>query len=75
MNVRVFKGRYLIDIREYWEDNSGERRPGKKGMKYIPMSTNQPTYVLAGISLTIEQWENLKSVIPEIDAQIKGVPP
>lgn len=32
VNVRMFKGKYLIDIREYWTDDDGERKPGKKGI-------------------------------------------
>ena len=31
VNVRVFNGRFLVDIREYWYDDAGTRKPGKKG--------------------------------------------
>ena len=31
VNVRVFNGKVLVDIREYWYDDSGTRKPGKKG--------------------------------------------
>lgn len=31
VNVRVFNGRFLVDIREYWFDDAGVRKPGKKG--------------------------------------------
>ncbi|KAF5905622.1 activated RNA polymerase II transcriptional coactivator p15, partial [Clarias magur] len=30
VSVRDFKGKVLIDIREYWTDQSGEMKPGKK---------------------------------------------
>ncbi|XP_038072352.1 activated RNA polymerase II transcriptional coactivator p15-like [Patiria miniata] len=32
VNVREFRGKVLIDIREYYTDNSGELKPGKKGI-------------------------------------------
>ena len=31
VNVRTFNGKVLVDIREYYTDDSGERKPGKKG--------------------------------------------
>ena len=31
VNVRMFNGRYLVDIREYYTDDAGERKPGRKG--------------------------------------------
>lgn len=33
VTVREFKGRVMVDIREFYEDNSGDLKPGKKGMK------------------------------------------
>ncbi|KAL6041972.1 Activated RNA polymerase II transcriptional coactivator p15 [Balamuthia mandrillaris] len=42
-----------VDIREFYKTNTGEVKPGRKG-----------------ISLTKEQWETLKSIIPDIDAAI-----
>ncbi|CAK9441102.1 uncharacterized protein LODBEIA_P49710 [Lodderomyces beijingensis] len=32
VTVRKFKDINLVDIREYWTDSSGERKPGKKGI-------------------------------------------
>lgn len=30
--VRTFKGKIIVDIREYWEDPNGDLKPGKKGI-------------------------------------------
>ncbi|KDQ21743.1 hypothetical protein BOTBODRAFT_26169 [Botryobasidium botryosum FD-172 SS1] len=52
VTVREFKGKPLVDIREFYVDKgTGEEKPGNKG-----------------IALSIEQWELLKSsVAPLID--------
>uniref|UniRef100_A0A4W3I9U6 Activated RNA polymerase II transcriptional coactivator p15 n=2 Tax=Callorhinchus milii TaxID=7868 RepID=A0A4W3I9U6_CALMI len=54
VSVREFKSRVLIDIREYWMNQDGEMKPGKKG-----------------ISLSPDQWNQLKEMIPDIDDAIK----
>ncbi|VDM24268.1 unnamed protein product [Toxocara canis] len=57
VTVRSFKGKALIDIREYYQDKgSGEMKPGRKG-----------------ISLSREQYENLKALTTEIDEQLRAV--
>ncbi|KAK6749838.1 hypothetical protein RB195_002071 [Necator americanus] len=54
VNVRNFRGKSLIDVREYYMDKaSGVLRPGKKG-----------------ISLTREQYENFKAIMSEIDSKL-----
>lgn len=46
VSVRDFKGKVLIDIREYWMDQEGEMKPGRKGnllfsvIGYIALSIN-----------------------------------
>ncbi|XP_064410153.1 SUB1 regulator of transcription b [Latimeria chalumnae] len=41
VNVREFKGKVLIDIREYWMDQEGEMKPGRKGISLNPEQWNQ----------------------------------
>ncbi|KAF4113065.1 SUB1 regulator of transcription b isoform X2 [Onychostoma macrolepis] len=41
VSVRDFKGKVLIDIREYWMDQAGEMKPGKKGISLNPEQWNQ----------------------------------
>mmetsp|Transcript_3080 Transcript_3080/g.5663 ORF Transcript_3080/g.5663 Transcript_3080/m.5663 type:complete len:207 (-) Transcript_3080:330-950(-) len=54
-SVREFKGKTLVDLREYYEDkNTGEEKPGKKG-----------------ISLSTEQWLALKDAADDIDEAVK----
>nr|XP_057926505.1 SUB1 regulator of transcription b isoform X2 [Doryrhamphus excisus] len=35
VSVRDFKGKVLIDIREYWTNSDGDMKPGKKGLIWI----------------------------------------
>ncbi|XP_019957900.1 SUB1 regulator of transcription b [Paralichthys olivaceus] len=41
VSVRDFKGKVLIDIREYWMNPDGEMKPGKKGISLNPEQWNQ----------------------------------
>ncbi|KAF7361867.1 PC4-domain-containing protein [Mycena venus] len=55
--VRNFKGATLLDIREFYVDKeSGESKPGKKG-----------------ISLSVEQWQELKQATATLDELIAEV--
>ncbi|XP_061456936.1 activated RNA polymerase II transcriptional coactivator p15-like [Rhineura floridana] len=54
VHVSLFKGKVLVDLREFFIDKAGDMKPGRKG-----------------ISLSAEQWINLKEIIPEIDAAVK----
>ncbi|XP_077572186.1 activated RNA polymerase II transcriptional coactivator p15-like [Stigmatopora nigra] len=41
VSVREFKGKVLVDIREYWTNTDGEMKPGKKGIALNPEQWNQ----------------------------------
>ena len=41
VSVRDFKGKVLIDIREYWMDPEGEMKPGRKGISLNPKQWSQ----------------------------------
>lgn len=41
VSVRDFKGKCLIDIREYWINQDGEMKPGKKGIALNPEQWSQ----------------------------------
>mmetsp|Transcript_29561 Transcript_29561/g.86234 ORF Transcript_29561/g.86234 Transcript_29561/m.86234 type:complete len:126 (-) Transcript_29561:652-1029(-) len=54
LRVKTYRGRVLVDIREFYEDkNSGELKPGKKG-----------------ISLNIENWNKLSAALGGIEQSI-----
>ncbi|NXJ71414.1 TCP4 polymerase, partial [Rostratula benghalensis] len=54
VRVSCFKGKVLVDIREFYTDKEGNAKPGRKG-----------------IALSAEQWNQLKEIIPEVDAALK----
>ncbi|XP_009467401.1 PREDICTED: activated RNA polymerase II transcriptional coactivator p15-like [Nipponia nippon] len=54
VTVSCFKGKVLVDIREFYTDKEGSMKPWRKG-----------------IALSAEQWNQLKEIIPEIDAAAK----
>ena len=57
VTVRKFRSSTLIDIREYYEDKASGEE--RPGKK--------------GLSLTKEQFEKLKDLLPEIEAAIKNM--
>jgi len=57
VSISNFRGKSLVDIREYYIDGKGdgELKPGKKG-----------------ISLTTDQWTALQKLMPEVNKQLKS---
>ncbi|KAF6770228.1 hypothetical protein AHF37_11090 [Paragonimus kellicotti] len=55
--VRQFKGRVFVDIREYYEDKATSEL--KPGKK--------------GVSLNVEQWDQLKEAMKELDRDIVNI--
>ncbi|XP_077457639.1 SUB1 regulator of transcription a [Stigmatopora argus] len=41
VSVREFKGKVLVDIREYWTNQDGDMKPGKRGIALNPEQWNQ----------------------------------
>uniref|UniRef100_A0A3P8U4G5 Activated RNA polymerase II transcriptional coactivator p15 n=1 Tax=Amphiprion percula TaxID=161767 RepID=A0A3P8U4G5_AMPPE len=44
--IRDFKGKALMDIREYWMNQDGEMKPGKKGTSLAPCRPKHWNHVL-----------------------------
>ncbi|TWW61095.1 Activated RNA polymerase II transcriptional coactivator p15 SUB1 -like protein [Takifugu flavidus] len=55
VSVRDFKGKVLIDIREYWMNQDGEMKPGKKGISLNPEQWNQLKDQIADIDDAIKK--------------------
>lgn len=82
VSVRDFKGKVLIDIREYWMDQEGEMKPGRKGNlldhyysynSHLKDPENQCISCSLGISLNPEQWNQLKEQMSDIDDAVRRI--
>ncbi|NP_001002505.1 SUB1 regulator of transcription b [Danio rerio] len=56
VSVRDFKGKVLIDIREYWMDQAGEMKPGKKGISLNPEQWSQLKEQMSDIDDAIKRY-------------------
>lgn len=72
INVSEFKGKVLVNIREYYTDSAGESRPGKKvrGATVPDCGWCLLTRHAQGISLAMDQYNAFLKAIPEINAQL-----
>ncbi len=69
VSVSQFKGKPYINIREYYDDH-GTQKPGKKG-QYSHTLHLSLIYLCLGISLGVDQWEKLKTLIAQVDKDLK----
>jgi len=71
VTINEFKGVPLINIREYWTNDSGELKPGKKvSWKMGSCWCSCTDVCLQGISLTVEQYATLLSAAPLLEAAL-----
>ncbi|XP_049649907.1 activated RNA polymerase II transcriptional coactivator p15-like isoform X1 [Accipiter gentilis] len=61
VSVRDFKGKVLIDIREYWMDQEGEMKPGRKGISLNPEQWNQLKEQISDIDDAVRKLHAWKS--------------
>lgn len=55
ITVRKFKGKPLIDIREFWEPSPGELAPGKKGISLSVDQWNRVKDLIDQVDLSIKE--------------------
>ncbi|KAF7644985.1 hypothetical protein LDENG_00212650 [Lucifuga dentata] len=55
VSVRDFKGKVLVDVREYWMNQDGEMKPGKKGISLNPEQWNQLKEQISDIDEAIKR--------------------
>ncbi|KAF4803629.1 hypothetical protein TURU_014460 [Turdus rufiventris] len=70
VSVRDFKGKVLIDIREYWMDQEGEMKPGRKGISLNPEQWNQLKEQISDIDDALmrqkDPFQNVQGIRPGI---------
>ena len=54
--VGKYKGKLLVNIREFYKDKNTDEEKPGK----------------SGIALSVEQWNTLKDLVDEIDAEVKA---
>ncbi|KAB0352367.1 hypothetical protein FD754_017224 [Muntiacus muntjak] len=64
VSVRDFKGKVLIDIREYWIDPEGEMKPGRKGISLNPEQWSQLKEQISDIDDAVRKLKNQSHIKP-----------
>ena len=65
-----FKGKQLINIREYYEKND-QMLPGKKVCDFSEFGKTGSDTVVQGISLTPEQFSTLIELLPQLETTLQ----
>lgn len=63
-----------MNLREYYEDKSGEMKPGKKASNHPPSCSNSESGTLThvqGIMLSVEQYQTLVGNVPAISKELR----
>ncbi|KAF4011463.1 hypothetical protein G4228_001886 [Cervus hanglu yarkandensis] len=71
VSVQDFKGKVLIDIREYWMDPEGEMKPGRKGISLNPEQWSQLKEQISDIDDATGRL-HLKESASEEDIAVEG---
>lgn len=74
VTINKFSGKWLVNVREYYEDKAGDMKPGKK---VRPVHVTAAifdlllTLIHQGISLTVEQYQSLVGIVPAINQELR----
>ncbi|KAL1853127.1 Transcriptional Coactivator p15 (PC4) [Diaporthe australafricana] len=72
ITVQQFKGTWFVNLREYYEDKSGEMKPGRK-VSQRPSREQRVLYAdtRQGIALSIEQYQTFVGAVPAITKELR----
>lgn len=72
--VQEFKGNWFVNLREYYEDKSGEMKPGKKvGEHHLHGWRGNDCRLTnaQGIMLSVDQFQTLVGTVPAITKELR----